>query len=664
MKTKFFENVFLFAGMILSLVPTISVMALNGTAEYAPVESNIALKSWVNATVSSNSGNAALAVDGKDNTVWMADTGGSPHWFMVDLGGAYDAVRRTEVIFADNNTAYQYKLEGSVDGTNWFTLADRTDNSRRAAGFTDIFVRKGLRFLKLTFTSDKNIGIREFKVINYLRDDMLNGSDMSELGSNLAATNNTAYFYNAGNNPSTQYRGGMLRTSDPKAGNNIFGLVKDLGWSVNRLRIWNEPKGENNGTPNDAVSNCSPENTLKMASYVTGSGLDLAIDFHYSDSWSDPQNQPKPYAWAELSFDDLVQATYDFTYKTIRDLVAQGTPPAIVAIGNEITNGMMWGKEYDDLGEGVDHHHYYASGRHLHEWGGGIIWKYWHQDRVTPEQYRQYLESFRRLALLVDAGIKGVRKVEKEMNVVIETEVHCAFNLVEGSARIPVPDEDKLPKVKEFIIQLTSRLDETGSTIDRIGISYYEDWHGSFAELERNAYEISKLVPGVKINISECSPRMQGTASDRNNNYPPGFVFTPQTQGDEFARLFSIMCDLPDNVGQGVWTWRGTGVNFASSGTDSDREPHASIKVYKDAFATNVLENGLYVTTEAGNRPILPATVKNIDLATGVTSDVPVAWDNIPASSYTATGTITVIGVAQTNGNIKAVTANITVAEI
>ena len=383
--------------------PGAQSQAPRGTAEFLPVESNIAQKFWVRAAVSSNSRDAALALDGNKNTVWKPAEGSSHHWLMIDLEGAYDAVRRTEVVFADNNTVYQYKLEGSEDATNWFTLSDRSNNTQRVAGFSDIFVRKGIRFLKLTFTSSENIGIREFKVINYLRDNMTNGSDMSELGANMADDNHTTYFYHAGNNPPTEYRGGMLRTSDPNAGDNIFGLVKDLGWSVNRLRIWNEPKGENTGIPNNAVSNCSPENTLIMSRLVTGSGLDLAINFHYSDSWSDPQNQPKPYAWAELPFDELVNATYDFTYKMIRDLVVQGTVPTIVAIGNEVSNGLMWGKEYDDLGAGVDHHHYYTSGRHLHEWGGGIIWKYWREDRVTAEQYRQYIESFNRFARIIDA---------------------------------------------------------------------------------------------------------------------------------------------------------------------------------------------------------------------------------------------------------------------
>jgi hypothetical protein len=242
----------LFAEMIAWLLPTISVLAYSGTAKYAPVESNLASKYWVSVSASSNTGDAALALNGKNEQAWIPDAGNSPHWFMIDLGGAYSAVRRAEVRFADANTVYQYKLEGSTDGTNWMTLAGRTANSQRAEGFSDIFVYKGLRFLRLTFTSNQNIGIREFKVLNYLRDDLLNGSDMSELGSNFAPENKISYFYHAGNNPPSLYRGGMLRTSDPKIGNNIYGLVKDSGWSVNRLRIWNEPKGENNGTSNDA----------------------------------------------------------------------------------------------------------------------------------------------------------------------------------------------------------------------------------------------------------------------------------------------------------------------------------------------------------------------------------------------------------------------------
>ncbi|WP_165944326.1 hypothetical protein [Micromonospora sp. KC213] len=47
---------------------------------------------------------------------------------------------------------------------------------------------------------------------------------------------------------------------------------------------------------------------------------------------------------------------------------------SIVQFGNEITNGMMWGQEYDAITPYVHHHHYYTSGRYRLAPGGGVKW--------------------------------------------------------------------------------------------------------------------------------------------------------------------------------------------------------------------------------------------------------------------------------------------------
>ena len=636
---------------------SVPVFALSGTAEYSPVESNLSAKYWVTATVSSNPADAPLAVDGNAQTAWLADAADTQPYIELDLGGAYDAVRKTEVVFAGNKTAYQYKVEGSKDRSGWYVLADRTANTRVAGGFTDVFSQEGTRYLRLTITGGSPAGVREFKVINYLRDDMRNGSDMSEQGGNT-----NTYYYNAGNNPAQPgYRGGKFTdTGSIENGNNIFGLAKDMGWDVVRLRVWNEPKNETNGNPNNNANNCSPANTLRVAKSVKGAGMDLAIDFHYADSWADPQNQPKPYSWASLPFDELVNTTYNFTYDTLSDLVEQGTPPSIVAIGNEITNGMMWGKEYDDIA-GVDHHDYYNKGLYRNEFGGGILWKYWHQDQVTPEQYQQYLDSCQRLARLVDAGIRAVRKVAADNNIKIETEVHCAFNVVEGQAKQPLPDSEKLPKVMEFIKQLTSRLGTLGSSLDRIGVSYYQDWHGSWSVLQKNLVEIAKAIPGVKLNIAECSPSSSGTAK-ADNNHPDGFTYTNQSQGDDTAELLKIINDVPDNRGQGVWPWAGTNVFFTGSGANGTAR--ASMKVWNDAYATSVVESGVYATTNRGVAPVLPATVKNLNAATGEITQVPVTWEAIDPANYAEAGSFTVKGTAASTGNMDEVAATVTVLGI
>jgi arabinogalactan endo-1,4-beta-galactosidase len=79
------------------------------------------------------------------------------------------------------------------------------------------------------------------------------------------------------------------------------------------------------------------------------------IDFHYSDSWADPNKQYKPKAWENLNFSDLKKAVYDHTYDVIAAMKKENITPEWVQIGNEIPNGILWpdghSKNFKNLGE-------------------------------------------------------------------------------------------------------------------------------------------------------------------------------------------------------------------------------------------------------------------------------------------------------------------------
>jgi hypothetical protein len=179
--------------------------------------------------------------------------------------------------------------------------------------------------------------------------------------------------------------------------------------------------------------------------------------------------------------------------------------------------------------------------------------------------------------------------------------------------------------------------------VDRIGVSYYPDWHGTFAQVQRNIVELSKLLPGVKFNIAECSPSYSGSVTNwmSNPNYPVGTVYSVQFQGDDTIRIMQTINDVPNNVGMGVWPWNGQSVYFTGG------QPRASFKAWNDAFAKNVLENKVFAATAVGVAPALPATVKSMDVATGAVSDVPVVWDAVDSSQYQKEGSFTVKGRAQ-----------------
>lgn len=644
-----------------------SATALSGTASYTPAESNIAGKPWVSATATS--GDASLALDGSLGTAWVATQ--HPAALTVDLGGGYDAVHKVVTIFAGNRTVYKYRLQGSRDGHTWTDLANRSGNTSAGGIFTDLFDFPGLRYLRLVVVHGSPIGVREFNIYNYLRPDLNNGSDTSEQGGNT-----TTYYYNAGNNPPAPgIRGGNF--ADPGAienGNDFFGLTKDLGWDTIRLRVWNDPKNENTGAPSNGPGNCSPANTSRVAKEVIGAGQKLAIDLHYADSWADPQNQPKPYAWAGQPFDQLVDTTYQWTYDYIKSLVAQGTPPTIVQLGNEITNGMMWGSEYDNITPYVHHHDYYTSGRYRAAPGGGVEWMKYEQangDTSSPA-YQEFQHSIHNLALLIDAGNRAIKQVNADTGTHIQSMLHFAFNVVEqppSGPKVVIDPNTELAKVRTLIGSLSGDLGSMSGMVDRIGLSYYPDWHGSYAVAQRELVTISNLLPSVKLNIAEMSPPSNGTVTDplSDPNHPVGFSYSVQSQGDDTMDVMKVINDIPNNVGTGVWPWAGTSVFGTGSGANGTLR--ASFKVWNEAFAKNVVESEVYAATRTAVAPRLPKKVHSLDLRSGAMSEVGVTWDPIDPSDYAARGSFTVHGTAHVtvpNGGrgiaMTAVTATVDVS--
>ncbi|HXB96090.1 MAG TPA: glycosyl hydrolase 53 family protein, partial [Puia sp.] len=138
--------------------------------------------------------------------------------------------------------------------------------------------------------------------------------------------------------PELENRG--VHFADNKGERDAIGILKDHGFNYIRLRIFNDPARDSGYSPKKGF--CDLEHTLAMARRVKAAGLQLLLDFHYSDYWADPGKQFKPAAWRGLDFPTLTDSVYFYTKKVIAALKAQGTPPDMVQVGNEINHGMIW----------------------------------------------------------------------------------------------------------------------------------------------------------------------------------------------------------------------------------------------------------------------------------------------------------------------------------
>ena len=113
-------------------------------------------------------------------------------------------------------------------------------------------------------------------------------------------------------------------------------IFKDKGINTARIKIWHTPSLNYNNL----------ESVLEIADRASSVGLDLFLDFHYSDTWADPSSQTKPSAWVDLNFETLCDSLEQYSHHVITKLKNQNTLPKYVQIGNETDCGFLWPDGY------------------------------------------------------------------------------------------------------------------------------------------------------------------------------------------------------------------------------------------------------------------------------------------------------------------------------
>jgi arabinogalactan endo-1,4-beta-galactosidase len=275
----------------------------------------------------------------------------------------------------------------------------------------------------------------------------------------------------------------------------IFEIFKNHGINAIRLRIWYAPPDGWN----------SLSKTLIMAKRIKAAGFSFLLDFHYADTWADPGKQPKPAAWQSVTLPALQDSVYAYTKLVINALTAQGTPPQLVQIGNEITNGMLWpeGQLYN-----------------------------------TSNPAQQWIN----FANLVKAGIRAVRDTRPPDSTKIMIHIDRGGDYNGASW---------------FFTNLLNQ----GVDPDYFGLSYYPWWHGSFTALAENLVTLAKGY-GKKIIIAETAYPWTLSGNDVTGNFVTSpsqllanYPATPQGQLAYMKDLMALLHNLPDGLGAGVFYW-------------------------------------------------------------------------------------------------------------
>lgn len=138
-------------------------------------------------------------------------------------------------------------------------------------------------------------------------------------------------------------------------------LMHDCGMNAIRLRVWAEPT---------LGGWCGTQDVVDKALAAKAAGMEVLIDFHYSDFFADPGRQAIPAAWKTTDIAALADHVAAHTTEVLQALKNAGVTPRWVQIGNETRNGMLY-SIYDETSHTWSTASGLATGSTDTKYGGG-----------------------------------------------------------------------------------------------------------------------------------------------------------------------------------------------------------------------------------------------------------------------------------------------------
>ena len=270
----------------------------------------------------------------------------------------------------------------------------------------------------------------------------------------------------------------------------LYKIFAEAGTNLVRIRLWHNPTWTNYSNINDVK---------KSIQRAKSEGMNVLLDFHYSDSWADPSNQEIPAAWLnQINNTELLgDLVYNYTFDTLNELYNLNLLPEIVQIGNEI-NAMILQN-------------------------GEVKWPI----------------DWLRNSALINKGIKAVRDISNQKNKKIEIMLHIAQ-----------PENALWWFGEAFNAGITD--------FDWIGLSYYPLW----SEYNLNTIDVplKNLIEtyAKKLMIVETAYPFTLTNADSANNIIgenaliPGY---PASQQGQLDYLNDLKTKISESGGQGIIYW-------------------------------------------------------------------------------------------------------------
>lgn len=123
----------------------------------------------------------------------------------------------------------------------------------------------------------------------------------------------------------------------------LFEVLADAGVNWARIRVWNQPYSSADPSLGYGAGNVDAERATEIGRRATEAGMQVLVDFHYSDFWAHPGQQYSPRAWRDMELPERTEALQDYTEETLTMMREAGVAVGMVQIGNETTGGEIAG---------------------------------------------------------------------------------------------------------------------------------------------------------------------------------------------------------------------------------------------------------------------------------------------------------------------------------
>ena len=290
----------------------------------------------------------------------------------------------------------------------------------------------------------------------------------------------------------------------------VYQIFEENGCNLVRLRKWHTPNWYDNLNNGQRYSDFA--DIKKSIQRAKMQGMEVMLDYHLSDSWTDPSNQLVPAAWANIvdSLSILKDSLYNYIYSTLLELHQQNLLPEMVQIGNETNKGILLSQSANSSG---------------------------------------WVMDWNRNSQLFNSAILAIRDIETLSNKTIQVCIQIA-------------------DPAEVDWMMSNFISHGVSDFEIIGTSYYHEWHGT-TTITQVGNIVSNLIQNYNKEIMIVEAGYPWTASwnDNANNilFTTSSDYSPLSPSVQKEWLVDLTQEVVNNGGKGVIYWEPAWVSSTCS---------------------------------------------------------------------------------------------------